>query len=82
MSQGQQSFNPADDSAEVFVPQVKEVFFSIVRPYLYNINDFINKRSGSARPNFGTYFDKGAYLSQYDDITDDHSAFARALVES
>jgi len=58
------------------------VFFQIVRPYLNRVEDYINKRAGSSRPNFGTYFDKPVYLSQYEEVSECHSQFARALVES
>jgi hypothetical protein len=46
---------------EAFVQQVRETFFSLLRPYFTRIDDFINKRVASN----GAFFDKYFLISEY-----------------
>jgi hypothetical protein len=62
---GQHSSTFFDESAEYFVSQVKETFFSLLRPYLNRIEEYINKKVNSNGAYFESYFQKTAYLSQF-----------------
>ena len=68
--------------AEDFVVQVKETFFSLLRPYFSKIDDFINRKVSSNGAYFESYFFKNDYLSQFEDMSDVHLKFVQALVGS
>lgn len=62
--------------------QVKETFFSLLRPYFSKIDDFINRKVSSNGAYFESYFFKNDYLSQFEDMSDVHLKFVQALVGS
>lgn len=52
-------------ATEEFVTQVREAFFAMLRPFLYKIENYINKRIQSNDAYFDIYFLKNEYLSHF-----------------
>ncbi len=76
--------------------QVKETFFTLLKPFINKIDDFIDNKQKSNTAIFGSYFMTDAYLSHFetmDDVLNEKPAdsekkngkwtkFAKALIES
>ena len=71
-----------NQGAEEFVGQVRETFFSLLKPYFIKIEDYIDKKVKSNGAFFENYFFKKEYTSHFEALSDHHHAFAKALVES
>ena len=63
-----------------FVTQIRETFFSILKPYLVNLEDYIDTKTDPNQANFYKYFNKKGYLDNFD--LPAQKEFAQKLMES
>jgi hypothetical protein len=64
------------------VRQVRETFFTILKPFLIKVEDFMDKKIKSQDARFDIYFDHSEYVGYFEQFYDLHGKFAQALTVS
>jgi hypothetical protein len=81
-NQSNHTTNASENDIELFVTQIRETFFSLLKPYFCKIEDYIDKRVKSNGAFFENYFQINDYLSYFESMSDEHLTFAQALIKS
>jgi hypothetical protein len=75
---------PDSESPDIedFVNQIRESFFTILKPFLSKVEDYIDTTVDPLTANFARYFKEQEYLENFENYGNNHLKFAKALTQS